>query len=204
MIQFMTNHQIIIKSMLVSPSRRLFKKDTKSMKPSMFLNEFNISSLSQLMTVKKEVKMNSTRNIENFGSVTQVNEILENEGILLLPFVEEKQKIRFIKPTSNPKQSLTSRKVIITQSDSNSPLTKSDIYLPIINSIPTSPTKFQIPNHKRHLTNIDEQQKKVEFRKSIQVIDFVNNIITKDVIDGSVKPLTKKLQRQQTKMIRKI
>ncbi|CAD8172147.1 unnamed protein product [Paramecium octaurelia] len=203
MIKYMTNHQIIIISMLVSPSRRLVKRDTKSMRPSMFLNEFNISSVSQLITVKKEVNESSTRSIETFGSVTQGNEISESGSTLFLPFVEEKPSIRFIKPTSNPKQSLSNRKVVLPQSDSNSPLTKSDIHLPQINSIPTSPKKFQITNHKRHLTNIDEQHKKVEFRKSIQVIDFVNNIITKDVIDGSVKPLKKKLQRQQTKMVKK-
>ncbi|CAD8054429.1 unnamed protein product [Paramecium primaurelia] len=185
--------------MLVSPSRRLVKRDTKSMRPSKFLNEFDISSLSQLMTVKKDVNEGSTRSIETFGSLTLVNEISENGSTMFLPVIEEKSKIRFIKP----KQSITQRDVLIPKSDSISPLTKSDIHLPQINSIPTSPTKFQNPNHKRHLTNVDEQHKKVEFRKSIQVIDFVNNIITKDVIDGSVKPLKKKFQRQQTKMIKK-
>ncbi|CAK87921.1 unnamed protein product (macronuclear) [Paramecium tetraurelia] len=200
MIKCMRYHQIIIISMLVSPSRRLVKRDTKSMRPSMFLNEFNISSVSQLITVKKEVNESSTRSVDTFGSVTQGNEIPDT---LFLPFVEEKPRIRYIKSTSKPKQSLSNRKVVLLQSNSNSPLTQSEIHLPQINSIPNSPTRFQITNHKRHLSNIDEQYKKVEFRKSIQVIDFVNNIITKDVIDGSVKPLKKKLQRQQTKMVKK-
>ncbi|CAD8097066.1 unnamed protein product [Paramecium sonneborni] len=189
--------------MLVSPSRRLVKRDTKSMRPSVFLNDFDISSLTQIITVKKDGNQASIKTIDTLGSQTQVNEISENGSQTFLPIIEEKSKIRFIKQTSNPKQSITSRKVMITQSDSISPITKSDIHLPSINSIPTSPTKFQIPNHQRHLTNVEEQHKKVEFRKSIQVIDFINNIITKDVIDGSVKPLKKKFQRQQTKMIRK-
>ncbi|CAK70504.1 unnamed protein product (macronuclear) [Paramecium tetraurelia] len=183
--------------MLVSPYRRLVKKDTKSMRPSMFLNEFDISSLSQLMTVKKDVNEGSTKSMETLGSLTQMNEISENGSNTFLPVIEEKSKIRFIKP----KQSSTQREVLIPKFDSISSLTKSEVHLPQINSIPTSPTKFQKPNHKRHLTNFEEQPKRVEFRKSIQVIDFINNIITKDVIDGSVKPLKKKLQRQQTKFI---
>ncbi|CAD8114757.1 unnamed protein product [Paramecium sonneborni] len=189
--------------MLSSPSRRLVKKDIKPVRPSMFLNDFDISSLSQLITIKKDGNEASTRSIDTLGSQTQPNDMSDNGSSIFLPVIEEKSKIRFIKQTSNPKQSITSRKVVITQSDSISPMTKSDIYLPSINSIPNSPTKFLIPNHKRHLTNVEEQHKKVEFRKSIQVIDFINNIITKDVIDGSVKPLKKKLQRQQTKMIKK-
>ena len=55
------------------------------------------------MTVKKDVNEGSTRSIETFGSLTLVNEISENGSTMFLPVIEEKSKIRFIKP----KQSIT-------------------------------------------------------------------------------------------------
>ncbi|CAD8130734.1 unnamed protein product [Paramecium sonneborni] len=80
--------------------------------------------------MKKDGNEASTRSIDTLGSQTQANDMSDNGISIFLPVIEEKSKIRFIKQTSNPKQSITSRKVVITQTDSISPMIKSDIYLP--------------------------------------------------------------------------
>ncbi|CAD8102828.1 unnamed protein product [Paramecium sonneborni] len=182
--------------MILSERRKTEKTLAKSLRPSLFLNELDLQTMLQTSSVKTEGNINIASKNEAQQPNRQLRVIPENPTFQMLPQIEEKFVLnsKLINLQKDRRESNIFKNVA---SESLLQQSKSDIKLPHISQSPQVKT---LPRHSRQLTN--DELRKVEFRPSIMVIDFVNNIMKKDQIDGSSKPLTKKLQRQQTRFVK--
>ncbi|CAK84037.1 unnamed protein product (macronuclear) [Paramecium tetraurelia] len=182
--------------MILTGRRKSEKIISRSLRPSLFLNEFDLSSMLQTSSVKTEANINQVSKTEAQQIQNSLSVIPENPTFLLLPQIEEKFVLKS-KEVNFSKEKRESKLLKNVASEQLLQQSKLDLKLPLIQQSPQIKT---LPRHSRQITS--EDLKKVEFRPSIMVIDFINNIVKKDKIDGSSKPLTKKLQRQQTRFIK--
>ncbi|CAD8179530.1 unnamed protein product [Paramecium octaurelia] len=167
-------------------------KKTNQIRPSMFLNNIDLN------TVLLSPKLNPS-DLEKSPLITQLNHQKKRQ-VTKLPVIREKSIISI----SN-KESLENTPLNDAMAQSQS--MKATVHcgeqlkLPQIQYI--SP---QIESkHRKNLTEGNLVKKRVEFRASILVIDFVNQVMKKDKIDGSAKPLIRRVQqRQQTKFLPKL
>ncbi|CAD8045084.1 unnamed protein product [Paramecium primaurelia] len=168
------------------------KTKTNQIRPSMFLNNIDMN------TVLMSPKLNPS-DLEKSPLITQLKSLKKRQATKL-PIIKEKQSIS-ISNKESLENTLFNDSVTQIQSMKATIQSGGQLQLPQIQySSPQNDTK-----HKKNLTEGNLLKKRVEFRASILVIDFINQIIKKDKIDGSAKPLIRKvLQRQQTKFLPKL
>ncbi|CAD8101964.1 unnamed protein product [Paramecium sonneborni] len=182
--------------MILTERRKTQKTLANQLRPSRFLNDLDLQTILHTTSVKTEGNMNTASKNENQITNRQLRVISENHIVQLLPSIEEKfvLKSKLINPSKERSVSYILKNVA---QESSLQQQKIENKLPVISKSPEVKT---LPKHSRYFKN--EELKKVEFRPSIMVIDFVNNIMKKGQIDGSPKPLTKKLQRKQTRFVK--
>ncbi|CAD8124350.1 unnamed protein product [Paramecium sonneborni] len=167
-------------------------KKTNQIRPSMFLNNLDLN------TVLLSPKLNPS-DIEKSPLISQLR-LKKKKDVPKLPVIKEKSNI-FI---SN-KQSLENTHY----NDSNNQTTSMKASLQKGEQLKLPEIQYTSPQnetkHKKNLTEGNLDKKRVEFRASILVIDFINQVIKKDKIDGSSKPLIRKgFHRQPTKFLPKL
>ncbi|CAD8108558.1 unnamed protein product [Paramecium primaurelia] len=169
--------------------QQISTRQTNQIRPSMFLNNLDLNSV--LLSPKL-----ISSDLEKSPLINQLK-INKKRDATKLPVIKEKSAISISNKESlentlynNSSSQLTSMKVTFQSGD--------NIKLPPIQF--TSPQN--VTKHKKNFTEGNLVKKRVEFRASILVIDFINQVMKKDKIDGSAKPLIRKgMKRQQTKLL---
>ncbi|CAD8119714.1 unnamed protein product [Paramecium sonneborni] len=167
-------------------------KKTNQIRPSMFLNNLDMNSIFL------SPKLNPS-DIEKAPLPTQ-QRVNKKRDVTKLPAINEKSTILI-----SDKESLEN----IFQNEQKSYRSSLKVQLQIGEKLKLPEIQYSSPQnemkHKKNLTEGNLVEKRVEFRTSILVIDFINQVMKKDKIDGSAKPLIRKgLQRQQTKFLTKL
>ncbi|CAK65532.1 unnamed protein product (macronuclear) [Paramecium tetraurelia] len=167
-------------------------KKTNQIRPSMFLNDIDLN------TVLLSPKINPS-DLEKSPLITQLKQ-LKKRQVTKLPLIREKSNISLSNKESL-ENTLFNDAMGYSQSMKVTIQSGEQLKLPQIQY--SSPQTD--PKHKKNLTEGNLVKKRVEFRASILVIDFINQVTRKDKIDGSAKPLIRKAQqRQQTKFLPKL
>ncbi|CAD8191390.1 unnamed protein product [Paramecium pentaurelia] len=158
--------------MILTGRRKSEKILSKSLRPSLFLNEFDLSSMLQTSSVKTEGNIKSVSKTEAQPIQSSLSVIPENPTFSMLPQIEEKFVLKS-KEVIFSKEKRESKLLKNLASEQLLQQSKLDLKLPLIQQ---SPQIKSLPRHSRQFTN--EDLKKVEFRPSIMVIDFINNIVS--------------------------
>ncbi|CAD8206255.1 unnamed protein product [Paramecium octaurelia] len=156
-------------------------RQTNQIRPSIFLNNLDLNSV--LLSPKL-----ISSDFEKSPLISQLK--YTNK----LPLIKEKPTISISNKESlentlyNDSSSQPSSMKIAFQSGEHIKLP------PIQLASPKNETK-----HKKNFTEGNLVKKRVEFRASILVIDFINQVMKKDKIDGSAKPLIRKGMKRELK-----